>query len=55
MVELDPELEHIERHVHEDDADSYEATYAHLTGCRILHALASGTLQHCSRAVSTDR
>ena len=39
--ELDRELEHIERHVMEGDTDSYEATYAVLTGGRILHALAT--------------
>ena len=39
--ELDRELEHIERHVVEGDTDPYEATYAVLTGSRILHALAT--------------
>lgn len=39
--ELDRELEHIERHVVEGDTDSYEATYAFLTGSRILQALAT--------------
>ena len=38
--ELDRELEHIERHVVEGDTDPHEATYAVLTGSRILHALA---------------
>lgn len=41
MQELDRELEHIERHVVEDDTDPYEATYAILTGSRILRALAT--------------
>ena len=39
--EIDRELEHIERHVVEGDTDPYEATYAVLTGSRILHALAT--------------
>ena len=39
--ELDRELEHIERHVVEGDTDPYEATYAVLTGSRILHAMAT--------------
>jgi hypothetical protein len=37
--ELDREIEHLERHVLEGDTDPYEATYALLTGSRILHAL----------------
>jgi len=38
---LDRELEHLERHVYEGDAnDPDEATYAILNGCRILHTLA---------------
>ena len=41
---LDRELEHLERHVHEGDAaDPYEATYAVLNGCRILHTLETGS------------
>lgn len=40
-LELDRELEHIERHVFEGDTDPYEATYALLTGSRILRALAT--------------
>ena len=40
-VELDRELEHIERHVVEGDTDPDEATYALLTGSRILRALAT--------------
>ena len=39
--ELDRELEHIERHVLEGDTDPYEATYALLTGSRILYSLAT--------------
>ena len=38
-IELDRELEHIERHVVERDTDPYEATYALLNGSRVLHAL----------------
>ena len=41
LGELDRELEHVERHVLEGDTDPYEATYALLTGSRILHALAA--------------
>ena len=41
LLELDRELEHIERHVVEGDTDPYEATYAILTGSRILRALAT--------------
>lgn len=41
---LSRELEHLERHVYEGDAsDPYEATYAIWTGCRILHALETGS------------
>jgi hypothetical protein len=41
---LDRELEHLERHVYEGDAnDPYEATYAILNGCRILHTLETGS------------
>jgi aminoglycoside adenylyltransferase-like protein len=38
-VDLDRELEHIERHVAEGDTDPYEAAYAVLNGSRILHAI----------------
>lgn len=38
-VDLDRELEHIERHVHEGDTDPYEAAYAILNGSRILHSI----------------
>lgn len=48
--ELDRELEHVERHVVEDDTDPYEATYAHLTGCRILHALETRDVAISKRA-----
>ena len=41
---LDRELEHLERHVYEGDADDpFEATYAILNGCRILHTLEAGS------------
>jgi len=39
LAELDRELEHIERHIHEGDADPYEASYALLNGSRILRTL----------------
>ena len=39
IAELDRELEHIERHVHEGDTDPYEAAYAILNGSRILRSL----------------
>jgi hypothetical protein len=38
-VDLDRELEHIERHVAEGDTDPYEAAYAILNGSRIVHSL----------------
>ena len=53
LPELDRELEHIERHVVEGDTDPYEATYAILTGCRILHALASRNVVISKRAAGT--
>jgi hypothetical protein len=37
--DLDRELEHIERHVHEGDTDPYEAAYAILNGSRVLHSM----------------
>ena len=37
--DLDREVEHVERHVLEGDADPYEASYAILNGCRIAHAV----------------
>jgi hypothetical protein len=53
LPELDRELEHIERHVVEGDTDPYEATYAILTGSRILHALASRDVVISKRAAGT--
>ena len=50
VSELDRELEHIERHVVEGDTDPYEATYALLTGSRILHALATQDVTLSKRA-----
>lgn len=50
VAELDRELEHVERHVLEGDTDPYEATYAHLTGCRILHALETRSVAISKRA-----
>jgi hypothetical protein len=38
-VDLQRELEHLERHVAEGDTDPYEATYAFLNGSRILRAV----------------
>lgn len=38
-TDLDRELEHIERHVHEGDTDSHEAAYAILNGSRILYSV----------------
>jgi hypothetical protein len=38
-VDLDRELEHVERHLTEGDTDPYEASYAILNGSRILRAL----------------
>ena len=41
-VDLQRELEHLERHVAEGDTDPYEATYAFLNGSRILRAVETG-------------
>jgi hypothetical protein len=38
-IDLDRELEHVERHVSEGDTDPFEATYAILNGSRILHTV----------------
>jgi hypothetical protein len=44
VTALDRELEHLERHVYEGDAeDPYEATYAVWNGCRILYTLETGS------------
>lgn len=50
LRELDRELEHIERHVMEGDTDPYEATYAILTGSRILYSRASRDVVISKRA-----
>ena len=49
-AELDRELEHVERHVIEGDTDPFEATYAVLTGSRILHALETKNVAVSKRA-----
>lgn len=41
-VDLQREVEHLERHVVEGDTDPYEATYAFLNGSRILRAVETG-------------
>ncbi len=51
--ELDRELEHVERHVVEGDTDPHEATYALLTGSRILHALATHDVAISKRAAGS--
>lgn len=48
--ELDRELEHIERHVVEGDTDPFEATYALLTGSRIMYSLAERDVAISKRA-----
>jgi len=51
---LDRELEHVERHVYESDADNpFEATYALLNGCRILHTLETGSPVISKRSAGT--
>lgn len=49
-VDLNRELEHIERHVVEGDTDPYEATYAVLNGSRILHSIDTGDVVLSKRA-----
>ncbi|MDQ4035766.1 MAG: DUF4111 domain-containing protein [Chloroflexota bacterium] len=51
--ELSRELEHIERHVVEGDADPYEAAYAVLNGSRILRAVELGSVVISKRAAGT--
>jgi len=56
--ELDRELEHIERHVFEGDTDPFEATYALLTGSRILHSLETrvvGVSKHAAGTWALER
>jgi hypothetical protein len=50
QVDLDRELEHVERHVLEGDTDPYEATYAILNGSRILRAVETGDVAISKRA-----
>lgn len=49
-VDLSRELEHIERHIVEGDTDPFEATYAILTGSRILHAIKTRNVVLSKRA-----
>lgn len=49
-VDLQRELEHLERHVAEGDTDPYEATYAFLNGSRILRAVETGDVAISKRA-----
>jgi Domain of unknown function (DUF4111) len=51
--ELDREIEHLERHVVEGDTDPYEATYALLTGSRILYALETRDVVISKRAAGS--
>jgi hypothetical protein len=53
LGELDREIEHLERHVVEGDTDPYEATYALLTGSRILHALETRDVVISKRTAGT--
>jgi hypothetical protein len=42
LADLDREVEHFERHVLEGDSENpYEATVAHLNGCRVLYTMAT--------------
>jgi aminoglycoside adenylyltransferase-like protein len=51
---LDREVEHLERHVLEGDAaNPFEATYAILNGCRILHTLETGSPVISKRSAGT--
>ena len=50
QVDLDRELEHVERHVLEGDTDPYEATYAILNGSRIIRAVETGDVAISKRA-----
>ena len=52
-VDLDRELEHIERHVHEGDRDPYEAAYAILNGSRILHSIETHNVVLSKREAGT--
>jgi streptomycin 3"-adenylyltransferase len=51
---MDREVEHLERHVLEGDATNpFEATYAILNGCRILHTLETGSPVISKRSAGT--
>ena len=52
-VDLDRELEHIERHVQEGDTDPYEAAYAILNGSRIIHAVETHNVVRSKREAGT--
>jgi hypothetical protein len=52
-VEIDRELEHLERHVVEGDTDPYEATYAILNGSRIIHSIETHNVAISKRAAGT--
>jgi hypothetical protein len=52
-VDLDRELEHIERHNHEGDRDPYEAAYAVLNGSRILHSIGTHNVVLSKREAAT--
>jgi len=49
-IDLQRELEHLERHVAEGDTDPYEATYAFLNGSRILRAVETGDVAISKRS-----
>ncbi|MDQ2934172.1 MAG: DUF4111 domain-containing protein [Chloroflexota bacterium] len=49
-VDLDRELEHLERHVAEGDTDPFEATYAFLNGSRLLRAAETGDVAISKRS-----
>jgi hypothetical protein len=52
-VDLDRELEHIERHLAEGDTDPDEASYAILNGSRILHAIETRDVALSKREAGT--
>jgi hypothetical protein len=52
-VDLDRELEHIERHVQEGDTDPYEAAYAMLNGSRILRSIETRDVALSKREAGT--
>jgi hypothetical protein len=52
-LDLDRELEHIERHVLEGDTEPYEAAYAILNGSRILHSIETHNVVLSKREAGT--